>query len=861
MTVSTEVDHNDYTGNGVTTVFPYQFRIFKAADLTVVTVDIDENQRELILGTDYSVTGAGSYSGGAVVLPSPLPSGWSIAIDRELAVVQETDLRNQGKFFAETHEGAFDYLTMLIQQCFGWARLALLKPSFIARYYDAKQNRIANLADPRAEQDAVNNRSMRNYVDAAIAGVVGGFGWFIQAGSGAIYRTFQDKMRDTVSITDFGLKGDYQTDNLLAWEVLLASGKKTFLVPDGIYRFSDGIDIPGDFRFIGNGSPVLGFGTDDDKHFLADGQKENMPGATFIFSGTGTKIATTDNRSDQFASVRYCVRVLSPPYGFSGSVLKGIAVVQDMICYDSMGNHTKPAEDQHADYECGIYYDDSARNLQSDVCVFGYFSKAGTVIQSRLGNDDPDYNCITGGSTMGKVGLAILGSNTGPASYGLSGTRVDKCGLYTLDHHSRASMTDDERIAYYASANTWRCLYIDGDVNATSAEINGHYLFGCEIRTRANNAIELDHASNVQFYGGVVEQSPYGIANSDVPAFIGSANVKRGVGFYGLRMNYISQIFNDNFAGIIPVKIIVSGDPLNGRMGVVGKDPAGGYTIAILGSDGNIGDASIQFTKNAADGSTGWKVLLDISANSLLVSKDGATRTSLTETGMYTVAAPSGSDAMLGLSSNSNATSWYMRTQYSSAGQLQFRPGGSGATPALQVTTAGTVTPGTDATANVGSAAQRYNIGYFAGGTQSSSDGRLKDPTRPFTQPELNAAMKLAERLGFWTWLDDEAKRLHVGTTVQAVIAVLEEEGLNWRDYGFIGYDKWDDVHEEVMQDKEVTDESGKKYTVSVGTGEKKLVKPAGDLWQFRDQELDRFIMRGLAQRLTNIEVKIQNQV
>ncbi|HHL4716751.1 TPA: hypothetical protein ACQ7ZT_002955, partial [Escherichia coli] len=70
-----------------------------------------------------------------------------------------------------------------------------------------------------------------------------------------------------------------------------------------------------------------------------------------------------------------------------------------------------------------------------------------------------------------------------------------------------------------------------------------------------------------------------------------------------------------------------------------------------------------------------------------------------------------------------------------------------------------------------------------------------------------------------------------------------------------------DDVHEEVMQDKEVTDESGKKYTVSVGTGEKKLVKPAGDLWQFRDQELDRFIMRGLAQRLTNIEVKIQNQV
>lgn len=666
------------------------------------------------------------------------------------------------------------------------------------------------------------------------------------------------RWRDEGDVRGWGLKGDYVTDNSPRWASLIASGRKEFKVPRGIFRFSDGIDIPGDFRFRGEGSPVLGFGTEDNKHFLADGLKAQMPGSSFIFSGVGTKTATTSNRSDDFSSVRYCVRVQSPVYGAGSSALRGIAVIQDMICFDSSGAPTLPSADQRSDYECGIYYDDASRNIQEDVCVFGYFSKAGIIIQSKQGNDDPDYNTFLGGSTMGKVGLAILGSNTGPVSYGLSGTRVDKCGLYTLDHHSRDAMSDAERLAYYSTANTWRCLYIDGDVDATSAEINGHYFYGCEFRTRANNAIELDHASNVQFYGGVVEQSPYGIANSDVPAFIGSANVKRGIGFYGLRMNYISQIFNDNFAGIIPVKIIVSGDPLNGRMGVVGKDPAGGYTIAILGSDGNIGDASIQFTKNAANGSTGWKVLLDVSTNRLLVSKDGSARTSLTETGTYTVAAPAGSDATLGLSSNSNATSWYMRTQYSSTGQLQFRPGGSGATPALQVLTTGTVTPGTDATANVGSAAQRYNIGYFAGGTQSSSDGRLKDPTREFTQPELNAAMKLAQRLGFWTWLDDEAKRLHAGTTVQAVITTLEEEGLDWRDYGFIGYDKWDDIYEEVMGDKEVTDESGNKYTVSVGTGEKKLVKPAGDLWQFRDQELDRFIMRGLSERISLIEKKLQ---
>ncbi|WP_250187698.1 glycosyl hydrolase family 28-related protein [Escherichia coli] len=236
MTVSTEVDHNEYTGNGATTSFPYTFRIFKKSDLVVQVSDLNGNVTELVLDTGYTVTGAGTYSGGSVVLPSPLAAGWRITIDRVLDVVQETDLRNQGKFFPEVHEDAFDYLTMLIQQCFGWFRRALMKPSLLAKYYDAKQNRISNLADPSLEQDAVNNRSMRNYVDAAIAGVVGGFGWFIQYGSGAVYRTFQDKMRDTVSARDFGAKGDGITDDTDALQA--AINTLNVNIPPGTYLFS-----------------------------------------------------------------------------------------------------------------------------------------------------------------------------------------------------------------------------------------------------------------------------------------------------------------------------------------------------------------------------------------------------------------------------------------------------------------------------------------------------------------------------------------------------------------------------------------------------------------------------------------------
>ncbi|HHK9915289.1 TPA: right-handed parallel beta-helix repeat-containing protein [Enterobacter hormaechei] len=161
MTVSTVVDHNDYTGNGVTTSFPYTFRIFKKTDLTVSVVDLSENITVLVLDTDYTVTNAGGYSGGNVVLTSPLTTGWQISIARELDPTQETDLRNQGKFFAEVHEDAFDKLTMLIQQGFSIFRLALRKPSSIANWYDALGNYIRNVKDPRDAQDAAT----KGYVD------------------------------------------------------------------------------------------------------------------------------------------------------------------------------------------------------------------------------------------------------------------------------------------------------------------------------------------------------------------------------------------------------------------------------------------------------------------------------------------------------------------------------------------------------------------------------------------------------------------------------------------------------------------------------------------------------------------------
>ncbi|EOB9998030.1 hypothetical protein ACI0X1_001898 [Cronobacter sakazakii] len=166
MTVSTEVDHNDYTGNGVTTNFDYTFRVFKKTDLVVSVLDLDNNLTVLTLDTDYTVTGAGGYNGGKVILSAPLGNGWKISISRNLPLTQDTDLRNQGSFFPEVHEDAFDKLTMLIQQVWSRFTLALRKPSILANWYDAMGNYIRNLRDPSQPQDAANKR----YVDSIGAG-------------------------------------------------------------------------------------------------------------------------------------------------------------------------------------------------------------------------------------------------------------------------------------------------------------------------------------------------------------------------------------------------------------------------------------------------------------------------------------------------------------------------------------------------------------------------------------------------------------------------------------------------------------------------------------------------------------------
>lgn len=114
-----------YTGNGAANNYSFTYKIFNQGDLLVtVRHPTTGVETPLTITTDYTVTIASNGTGSITLVNASqawltggfLTTAWKIVIRRVVDITQETDIRNQGAFFPETHENAFDYMTMISQQ-------------------------------------------------------------------------------------------------------------------------------------------------------------------------------------------------------------------------------------------------------------------------------------------------------------------------------------------------------------------------------------------------------------------------------------------------------------------------------------------------------------------------------------------------------------------------------------------------------------------------------------------------------------------------------------------------------------------------------------------------------------------------
>jgi hypothetical protein len=118
MTISTTIIKNSYSGDGSQDTFAYSFQISTTADMEVIIRSSTGTETIKTLTTDYTVTGAGSATGGNVVFESgDIPTATeTVILRRSTALTQTLDLVENDPFTADSVESAFDKNLALLQE-------------------------------------------------------------------------------------------------------------------------------------------------------------------------------------------------------------------------------------------------------------------------------------------------------------------------------------------------------------------------------------------------------------------------------------------------------------------------------------------------------------------------------------------------------------------------------------------------------------------------------------------------------------------------------------------------------------------------------------------------------------------------
>ena len=214
MTVQTNTNVASFLGNGAAT-YPIGFKFNSAADLVVQkTVIATGVTTTLTLNSDYSVAGASVEEGGSITFSQAPTSAESIKVTRVVDLLQLTDLRNQGKFYAEVHEEVFDKLVMIDQQQQTEIDDANAKSDeavATANSANSKSDQAAakvdqNLADMQAQYDLFEQGAAFVVIGDYAAGLV-------VDGYNKIFRKDGEFYRAKAELTlPYPLNGDWATD-------------------------------------------------------------------------------------------------------------------------------------------------------------------------------------------------------------------------------------------------------------------------------------------------------------------------------------------------------------------------------------------------------------------------------------------------------------------------------------------------------------------------------------------------------------------------------------------------------------------------------------------------------------------------
>lgn len=273
MPVSNTNTFTAATANGVTTVFPYNFTLLSENDLVVTVAGV-------VVTTGFTVSGVGDAAGGNVTFAAAPANLARVRLERVMALTRSTDYQYVGSLSSEVLDRDFDRLWLAMQRANQESARGLKLPLGSANSSELPELTASSYLRVNAEGTAavwVPGPEISGTTQAEMVG-------FLQAGSGAVPRTAQAKMRDVVSVKDFGATGDGTTDDTTAIQSAInANPGRALYFPSGTY-IASALTIPHSMEFIGEGAgSAIKQKSGANAHFIsptADGIKVRFDGLT-----------------------------------------------------------------------------------------------------------------------------------------------------------------------------------------------------------------------------------------------------------------------------------------------------------------------------------------------------------------------------------------------------------------------------------------------------------------------------------------------------------------------------------------------------------------------------------------------------
>lgn len=376
-TIGATTPRIQYTATASQTVFTVPFEFLANADLAVYV-----NGTLKTLTTDYTLTGANTTGGGTLTFVTGRTAGDIVTILGNLAYSRDTNKYTKyGLLPAEVLEADFDAMQVQAKQLARDGQFALRAPltdtgspamtlPVVATRaskvlgFDASGNPTVSASSVASMDAAV---SVINTIAASSSGNAGSV-VYTPAGTGAQPTTVQTKLRETVSVKDFGAAGDGTTDDTAAIQAAInaSSGFRAVYFPTGTYKVTSTITIANDrVGLFGDGvaTRILFVPTASAVCFLFDkgsaSSVQNFVRDMAFYSSDTTYTKTAIKLIDVSECLLQNIQTISPHWSGNGSIFLHIlgrdsTAVQELNVYADLPIKISPIPAPHTASGIGI---------------------------------------------------------------------------------------------------------------------------------------------------------------------------------------------------------------------------------------------------------------------------------------------------------------------------------------------------------------------------------------------------------------------------------------------------------------------------------------------------------------------------